>query len=182
MAQEVVELLQKRNPNACVTTDEVVEMSYAINRVAARRIVAGERVQLKGLGNLFLEVNGATTKVIPGVGPRRIPNRYNVDFNPSQEIKNLFAGLPEIDHDFEEEPVVVNNEGIEPVLEPTDLGGTENPLPETEGQPEQVLEPVVEGVDGEETAEEDPFPGYDPEFKEEEFSGKLSEAKKAKKA
>lgn len=205
IAEEVIEKLKIRNPNLLLTKGDIAEISYAINLVYADRIVKGERVQLKGLGNLFLEVNGATKKVIPGRGAVRIPARYNVDYTPAKEIENLFAGLPPIDHDFLEEEIAVINEGVPPVLTPDDLGGTDNPLP-ADGSPENfpqeemevsedvVMEGDVSPKDGRLIGDagfgdvpvvgtESPFPLEDPRFPDSDFAGKLEGAKKnAKKA
>lgn len=208
MAKDVIDMLKRRNGDCLeITADEVAEIAYVINLVAARRIVNGERVQLKGLGNLFLEVNGTTRKTIPGKGSVRIPARYNVDYSPSKEITNMFAGLPAVDHDFTEDVPVVEGEH-DPVLDSTDLGGFENPF-QTDTTPvdeptenplgwnspftdpsevpvvteDVIMEdaPVAE-IPAEPVAGE-AFPNYVPEFKTEDFDGKLKGAvAKSKKA
>lgn len=200
-------MLRTRNGDCLeISADEVAEIAYVINLVAARRIVNGERVQLKGLGNLFLEVNGTTRKTIPGKGSVRIPARYNVDYSPSKEIANMFAGLPPVDHDFTEEaPTEVE---YPPILDPTDLGGTENPFPtdttpvdeSTEnplGWNSPFTDPSEVPVVTEDVIMEDApvaeipaepvageaFPNYVPDFKTEDFDGKLKgAAAKSKKA
>lgn len=154
MAQDTIKLLALRDETRTYTEDEIVGVGKALSDVIAKRLLNGDRVQLPGIGVLYLKVSQTTRKHIPGKGLVNIPARYEIEFNMSQAMGNAFAGLPAADIDFSEpapEPetghvpeagtivdgkvfdgenwmdVPVNNTGIEPVLEvpENDLGVTD---------------------------------------------------------
>lgn len=94
MAADIAAIINEQYPGADVTVDEIVLISGAINQVVGDRLLRKERVQLEGIGTLYLEINESTRRHIPGQGIVKIPYRYNVDFNLSKLMERKFGELP----------------------------------------------------------------------------------------
>jgi len=116
-----------------ISVSDLVEIALAINAVTADRLVKGERVEMRQIGVLHLEVNKTTRRLIPGLGIVTIPAQYNVDFSPSSVLERKFAGLPPLNPPVEvfaedTEEIEVVDTVVAPVLTPADPGGVENPF------------------------------------------------------
>lgn len=135
MAADILAILNAKNPDMydAATDRDIVEIAQAINAVTADRLVKGERVEMRNIGVLHLEVNKTTRRNIPGLGLVTIPKQYNVDFSPSSVLERKFAGLPPLNPSVEvfgedTEKIEVVDIAVAPILKPTDTGGIGNPF------------------------------------------------------
>ena len=193
MAAEILEAVKKTDESRFQYASEadIVLISKAINAVIAKRILKGERVQLNGIGNLYLEVNEWTRRHVPGQGIVRVPKRYNVDFNPSSVLERGFAGLPALEGEAQNGEEEGTAEPVPPLPESptgwdTSVATEENPESPANEEPPQSDETVF--PTGEPVAPilspddpggvNNPFPGYVPPVPTETFEGALTEALK----
>jgi len=105
---------------------DVRAVLLALDDLVGELVVAGERVEVSGLGTFHLKIREKTRKNIPGVGPRMIPTRYDVEFSPSKGLERRYAGLPPLtSEDGDVDPVSpevgpevieVDNTGTLPIL------------------------------------------------------------------
>lgn len=111
--------------------EDVLAVLKALDDEIISRVVAGEIVEITGLGTFRIQVKKTTVKTIPGLGRVKIPEHYTCDFNGSKALGRAFAGIPPtppepidtdpVDPDVlpgpgETEGIAVDNTGVEPVL------------------------------------------------------------------
>ena len=100
-----------------IAEDVVRTVLLALDDTVGEHIVAGDRVEITGLGSFHIIVNGWTRRNVPSVGNIRVPAKYDVKFNPSKALERRYAGLPAlgpevIEDDTEEAEVVPGPDAV----------------------------------------------------------------------